>query len=451
MNSKESQTTEFKNSTGTWREIIESISAFANTEGGKIFIGLTDSGKPTGIKIGKGTIEDITNKIINNTEPKVYPRVTIDKIKNREVIVIEVSKSNDIVLAFGRPYKRVGKSTVRTSKDEYERKILEKHKEELRFDNQICKDAKFSNLTQGKIKEFLKNANAERGLDISINTPPREALMRLNLLKGNKLTNSAVLLFGRSPQDFFIQAEVKCVRFKGNGVTNTVIDMKNVAGNLIDQVIEVEKFIFNNISLTSWIEEGKIQRQEKWEYPPKAIREALVNAITHRDYRSTSKVQIRIFDDRIEFWNPGRLPEGWTVEKLKQKHESRPFNPLIAKTFFWIKYIEEVGTGTNKVVEWCKEWGLPEPDFEWTGTSIVVTLRKSKLTTEYLDSLNLSEQERKIVEHLITNKRITSGEIQKMFSVTRDTANRYLRRLIDLGLIERKGKGRFVFYILRIK
>ncbi|MGC9070504.1 MAG: ATP-binding protein [Elusimicrobiales bacterium] len=187
------------------------------------------------------------------------------------------------------------------------------------------------------------------------------------------------------------------------------------------------------------------------EYPPKAVREALVNAICHRDYRLTSKVQIRIFDDRIEFWNPGRLPEGWTVEKLKQKHESRPFNPLIAKAFFWIKYIEEVGTGTNKIIEWCKEWGLPEPDFEFTGTSMVVTLRKSKLTEEYLSSLNLTDQELTIIKHIISNKKITSGEVQKMFNVTRDTSNRYLNRLIDLGLLERRGKGRFIYYILKIK
>src|SRR3989339_2231053 len=100
---------------------------------------------------------------------------------------------------------------------------------------------------------------------------------------------------------------------------------------------------------------------------------ACQNAIAHRDYHSSSKVQIRIFDDRIEFWNPGRLPEGWTVETLKRKHESKPFNPLIARAFFWIKYIEEVGTGTNKIIDWCKGWGLPEPDFEYVGTSVVVT------------------------------------------------------------------------------
>ncbi len=163
-----------------------------------------------------------------------------------------------------------------------------------------------------------------------------------------------------------------------------------------------------------------------------------------------SKVQVRIFDDRIEFWNPGKLLEGWTVETLKEKHESKPFNPLIARAFFWIKCIEEVGTGTNKIIDWCKEWGLPEPNFEYTGTSVVTTFRKSKLTREYLESLGLNERELKIIEHIKINNRITSSAIQKMFNVRRKAANSYLKKLIDLGLIARKGAGKMVYYVFKV-
>lgn len=117
--------------------------------------------------------------------------------------------------------------------------------------------------------------------------------------------------------------------------------MKEFSGPADQQVDDAEKFVLKNISKAAWIEPGKIQRQEKWEYPVDAIREAITNAVVHRDYQSTPKVQIRIFDDRIEVWNPGTLPEGWTVETLKQEHESKPFNPLLARMFFLIKYIEE--------------------------------------------------------------------------------------------------------------
>lgn len=430
---------------------METVSAFSNTKGGKIVVGASNSGIILGTRIGKDTIEDLANKIVTNTDPKVYPKIAVEKIEKKNVIVIEVNESTDkLVLAFGRPFKRVGKSTIRMSKDEYETSILEKHKEKLRFDNQICENAKSNDINNDTVVTFLKKAKTKRGLDIKLDLSLKEILMRLKLIKDNKLTNSAILLFGKNPQSFFIQAEVKCVRFKGTGVTGTMIDMKDIGSNLIDQVIEVEKFIFSHISLTSWIENGKIERQEKWEYPPKAIREALVNSIAHRDYRSPSKVLVRIFDDRIEFWNPGKLPEGWTVETLKEKHESKPFNPLIARAFFWIKYIEEVGTGTNKIIDWCKEWGLPEPDFEYTGTSVVTTFRKSKLTREYLGSLGLNERELKIIEHIKVNNRITSSVIQKMFNVRRKAANSYLKKLIDLGLIARKGAGKMVYYVFKV-
>ena len=120
-------------------------------------------------------------------------------------------------------------------------------------------------------------------------------------MKGDALTNAGILLFGKNPQEFFHQASIKCIRFKGTDVTGEMLDFKEIESDLFTEVEEVEKFIFNNISLRAWIEEGKIERQERWEYPPNALREAIVNAIVHRDYRIPSKIQIRIFDDRIEF------------------------------------------------------------------------------------------------------------------------------------------------------
>lgn len=447
IDKKESENLEFKKSVGEWKEIVETVAAFSNTSGGRIIVGVSKSGKIVGMEIGKSTIEDLTNKIVANTDPKIYPKIAAEKIGEKNVIVIEVNESTDkLVLAFGRPFRRVGKSTIRMSKDEYETSILEKHKEKLRFDNQIYEDTKLNDINNDGVIAFLKKAKTERGLDIELDLSLKEILMRLKLIKDSKLTNSAILLFGNNPQDFFIQAEVKCVRFKGTGVTGTMIDMKDISSNLINQIIEVEKFIFSHISLTSWIENGEIERQEKWEYPPKAIREALVNAIAHRDYRSPSKVQVRIFDDRIEFWNPGKLPEGWTVETLKEKHESKPFNPLIARAFFWIKYIEEVGTGTNKIIDWCKEWGLPEPDFAFKQTSVVITLRKSKFTDSYLLFLDINDRQKKAINFLKKSQYIANKEYREINQIGKVTAAKDLNQLVEKGILRTIGKGRSLKY-----
>jgi ATP-dependent DNA helicase RecG len=274
--------------------------------------------------------------------------------------------------------------------------------------------------------------------------------MRLKLTRNKKLTNAAILLFGKNPQEFFTRPEVKCIRFKGIDVAGKMLDFKVIQTNLFDQLTESEKFIYNNISMAAWIEDWKLQRQEKWEYPPKAIREALANALCHREYETTSSVQVRIFDDRIEFWNPGKLPEGWTVETLKQVHESIPRNPAIAKQFFWVKYIEEVGTGTNKIIEWCTDWGLPEPEFEFTGTSLVVTFRKSKLTDEYLEQLDLNERQQIAITYLKEHGKIERKTYCNICSVGKTVAHEELADMVNKELIEMVGKGRGVYYILRM-
>ncbi|MCL0030308.1 helix-turn-helix domain-containing protein [Thermodesulfovibrionales bacterium] len=445
----ESETLEFKESPGEHKEIIETITAFSNTEGGKIIIGVSKSGKLLGVEVGKDTIEHLTNKIAQNTDPRIHSRITVEKINSKSVIIIEAKESSDhLVLAFGRPFKRVGKSTVKMSKDGYERLILEKHKEKLYFDSQICKGAKLKDINKERLLWFIKEARVHRGLDVEDMLPTEEILERLKLLKERKLTNAAILLFGKNPQKFFLQTVIKAIRFKGTDVTEDMIDFKTMEGDILIQLKRAEDFIFEHIPKQAWIEEGKLQRQEKWLYPPKAIREALANALAHRDYETTSSVQVRIFDDRLEIWNPGCLPPGLTVEKLKTKHDSIPRNPLIARAFFWVKYVEEVGTGTNKMIRWCKEWELPEPEFEDTGTSFVVTIRKSRLTEEYLISLELNERQRKAIEYLIQHKYITNREYREINGIGKVVSAKELNIMVKKDILRRIGKGRTLRYEL---
>lgn len=441
----ESETVEFKPSLSQTDKIMGSISAFSNTKGGTVVIGVTDKGEVHGVDIGKRTIENLANGIKQNIDPMVYPSIRVEKIDDKMVVFIEIEESKQKpVLASGRAYKRVGKSNHKRGYEEIRNLALETSK--VYWDERICEDASVEDIDEEKVRWFLKEARHKRGLDINENSPVEEALLRLKLLKEGKPTNGAVLLFGKDPQRRFIQSEVKCIRFKGVSVTGEMVDLRTVDGSVFDQLIEAEKFIFNNIALSAWIEEGKIQRQERWEYPPKAIREALANAISHRDYETTSKVQVRIFDDRMEFWNPGRLPEGWTVETLRQVHESIPRNPAIAKQFFWVKYIEEVGTGTNKIIEWCIDWGLPEPEFEFTGTSLVVTLWKSKLDEEYLDTLGLNERQRKAIDYMKKHKKITSKEYAELFSITDRTARNDLKSLLDKKILIQRGTSKKLTY-----
>jgi len=330
-------------------------------------------------------------------------------------------------------------------KEEYEQLILEKHKAELNFDSRVCKGARLTDISKEKLMAFVKKAKQERGLDIKSDASVTGILNRLKLTKDKKLTNAAVLLFGKDPQDFFLQAELKAIRFRGYDETGEMTDFKTIGADAITLLERAENFIFDHIPMKAWIESGKLQRQEKWLYPQKAIREALANALAHRDYKSTGKVQVRIFDDRLEIWNPGRLPPELTVEKLKRTHDSIPPNPLIARAFFWIRYAEEVGTGTNKIVQWCKAWGLPEPKYEEAGGSFVVTFRASRFSGDDLASMGLNERQMQAVQLVKERGAISVIDLKQIFAgVTRKTLYRDLQILVEKGILKAQGttKGR---------
>jgi ATP-dependent DNA helicase RecG len=317
------------------------------------------------------------------------------------------------------------------------------------WDAEICEGATSEDIDEEKVKLFLRKAKAERNFEVEETIPVSEALEKLELEEDRyNLTNSSILLFGRSPQRYFLQAEIRCARFKGTKPLE-FIDMKVFDGSIIEQVDAAEDFVLRHINKSAWIEPMKIERQEKWEYPPDAVREAIVNAVCHRDYESTANIQIRIFDDKIEIWGCGPLPEPLTPDDLKREHKSIPRNPLIAKCFFLIKYIEQWGTGTNRMIDKCLDYGLPEPLFEEIAGDFVVTFKKYHINNEILKELN--ERQKRVIEYLKgKDKTISNKDYQGLFVVSRNTASKDLNRLVEKGIVKRAGEGkRSIRYLLK--
>jgi len=277
-------------------------------------------------------------------------------------------------------------------------------------------------------------------------------MSRLKLTRDGKLTNAAILIFGNDPQNFFLEARIRCGRFKGI-TAQEFIDMKVIDGNIADQIDNAEKFVLAHIKKASKI--IMFERQEVWEYPPEALREAIVNSVCHRDYYSTGNVQIGIYDDRVEIWNPGKLPEPLTPAMLKGDHQSIPRNPLIANALFLIRYIEQWGKGTNKIISWCKNHGLKEPDFEESGGSFVVRFSapenildlvpdKRKLN---LKELGLNERQIEALKTMVNEKRVFTNTLyQQTFSVSRRTALRDLKGLVELNQVRMVSIGKGAKY-----
>ena len=365
----ESEKLELKTSLSEKEEILETISAFSNKRGGKIFIGVEPSGKITGITIGKNTIENLAGDIKQNTDPKVFPNISVQKLDSKEIIVVDVAEYPiKPVFVKDKVFIRVGKSNQRASAEKIRSFIDDQRTRH--WDSETDR-VKLSEISTQKVKTFVRRYEEERYTSLEGSKSTESILKKLKLLKGKKPSNAAVLLFSKEPQSHFYNSLVRCAKFKGNEAIDFQ-DMQDIEGTLIEQVPAVLAFIRKHLNIAASIK-GKPERENIWEIPHDALREAVINAICHRDYESTANVQIRVFDNRLEIWNPGLLPDNISIEELKKEHPSVPRNELIARCFYMIKFIEQWGTGTNRIVRLCKEAGIKEPVFKEAGGSFIVS------------------------------------------------------------------------------
>ncbi len=346
----------------------------------------------------------------------------------------------------------MGSTTTQMTRDEYERMLLAKHESRLQFDCQICKGATLEDIDEEKMRWFLRKAAAERSFEVDTETPLQETLNRLNLIQENKLTNTAILMFGKSPQNFFLQTKIRCARFKGiEGLD--FIDMKVIDGTVPDLREKGMKFIMTHIRHAVFFDAN--QRYDRWEYPLRALEEVLTNALAHRDYLSNAQIQLSIYDDRIEVWNPGELPNPLTPQDLKKKHKSIPRNKLLADKLFLIKYIEQWGRGTNRVIEEMEENNLPEPEFQNLSGGFEVTLIgpgrtfEQEIEKQKLHTFEINQRQRQVIEYLKGNEVINRSTSMELNKVSNKTAFLDLKDMVEKNILIKEGKGRAVTYRLK--
>jgi len=193
-------------------------------------------------------------------------------------------------------------------------------------------------------------------------------------------------LFGKEPQKFFITSEIRCVHFYGSRVEKPIHSYKVLKGNVFELIDQSVEFILQKLDYSIGTRTEHISIPGKYEIPKEIVTETVVNAVAHRDYTSNASIQIMLFSDRLEIWNPGSLPIGWSVENLKQVHPSIPANPLLAEPMYLAGYIERIGTGTSDMEKWSKENGLPAPIFKQEDDFRVVLYKISNSQGNELDS-----------------------------------------------------------------
>lgn len=312
----------------------------------------------------------------------------------------------------------------------------------------LAKEGRFSNVSPERIDWFVAEATEKRKFFFETAPTPKNVLTELGLLDKNRLLNAALMLFGKKPQLFCPAAVVKCSHYHSTAVTRPIPSQHVLGNTLFEQTDAAADFVLSRIDRTIGGREEASAAEEKLEIPKEAIREIIVNAVVHRDYDSNASVQIDVFADRVEIMNPGGLPDELTVDDLVKEHLSVPVNPFIARPFYLAGYINQLGYGTQNVVKWCREAGLPDPKFDPTENHFRVTIWRNWLTDDRLKGLNLNKRQINAIQFLKSNRHITNTEYQKLNGVSRATAKRDLEGLVRLGLLNLEGAGRSAHYRL---
>src|SRR3989304_6618849 len=318
----ESETMELKKSTSEIKETIISIVAILNKhQHGELFFGIKNNGTVAGQNVTEKTIRDVSKSFADHVEPKIYPHINRIEIDGKVCIKVRF-KGNDIpYFAYGRAYIRVADEDRQLSAKELEGLILGKNKDKLRWDTEICKEAKVTDISAAKVKSFLKGS----GLRYD---SVRNALEKLKLTSNGKLLNTAVILFAKKPQVFFPNARLRCAVF-GTEDTSFTIDMQDFEGDLFYLIEKAEGYILKNIHIGMKLD--GLKRIDGPDIDKGAFREAIINAFCHRDYREFDSVNIAVFKDRVEIRSPGLLYGGLTIETIRTKMVSERRNELIAE------------------------------------------------------------------------------------------------------------------------
>lgn len=437
----EGKRVEFKERITQPNTVIKTAVAFANSGGGRLIIGVEDQTRKIIGVTEKESLElpdQLTNALHDSIEPQIAFEVEHYNHQGRHLIVIDVfpggqtpyfvktlKKEHGTFIRVGATNRKADGQTIQQ---------LERQKLNISYDEEVARGYPLQNLDLKSLGEFFAEST-DRKLKQS-------DLINLKILRheNKKLqpTRGGVLLAGKKP--LHENTYISCALFKGTQ-TEEFIDRKECQGTLYQQALEAMNFLKKHIPLRGKI--TGLKREDQYEIPLIALREALINAIVHRDYSlENSHTKIGIFDDRVELISPGCLPKSLDLQDL-EVGRSEIRNKVIARFFKEVKYVEEWGTGINKMIESCRRQGLKPPIFKETGLFFKVILSREK---REIDSSELSEQETRILTYLDEHTSIKNSDAQKLLRVSPSRVRVIFESMTERGLLHALGKGKARVY-----
>lgn len=436
----ESETCELKKSLAELKEGLISIVAILNKHGaGELWFGVAPNGKAVGLDVTDKTLRDLSQAIAAHIEPKMYPQVSTQTVAGKTCIHIRFDGQNAPYFAFGRAYMRVADEDRQLSAAELEQLIVDKNQAALRWDNRAL-DKPWPALDTQKVKRFVQRARLQWDtLGNDDETRLQRALEKLELHQKGELCNAARLFFADQP------IQLRCAVFANTG-TATIIDRHDFDGDILELVEEAQKYILKNIHIGMRLE--GLYRVDVPEMSMDALREAIVNAFCHRDWRDPDYVHVAIFKDRVEIRNPGTLYGGLTIEDLHRGNVSKRRNPLIADLFRRIDMVEAWGRGMTLIhqnapnVTFRQVAGLFIASFARPSFSLNDQEAVEKTVDKTVDNGNkptLTAREEALLRLLASSPHMTQKQLADQMGLT-ERGVRYLTdKLQKMGLLQRQG------------
>ncbi len=439
----ESADIEFKKSTADLNGACESLCGMLNAGlQAQIVIGIFNE-KLVGQEVTDRTQQEIAQSLKYFTPDPQIKCSFITLEKTRKLILLEARSRQEQIPYFfrGKAYLRVGTTTTLLSRDHLQSLFVEQHRQAHPYDQSDTKKYQLEDLDLEWIKRAVELGISANRLPISARGTAAEILKKLELMNGSRLTQAAVILFGKSTIHLPAQCTLMLARFKGVE-KGEFLDHKEFVGNAFEALNEGMLFLSRHLPLKGKVERNSLQRTDEPLIPTEALREALVNAICHRDYeRPGSSIHLAIYDDRVEIISSGGLMPGIRISDLKKPHKSFPRNPLIAKIFYCVGYVERWGQGTVKMAQLCRNCGLSEPEFTehplWFGISFKAPVNQQKSQKLLLDS-----RREQILELIKSHNKLTINELIALLPMlSRRTLQRELQILKEAKRVDVSGQG----------
>jgi len=419
----------------------------SSSDGGKVFIGVKPSGKLVGQHVSDGTQQEIANAL-RKIEPAVPIACDYVDIPDtgRQIIILSVHSLVDLMpfTADGRAYQRIGTTTSIMPQERYQQLLLQRMHSRTRWENAASLEQDVAVLDEEEILRTVRLGIQAGRLPEATGRDIGDILDRLGLRADGRILNAALVLFGKNFLPHYPQCQLRMARFKGKD-KNEFLDNRQIQGHGGQLLEEVLLFLRRHLPVAGRIEPGIFERADEPLFPLVALREALVNAICHRDYaQAGGAVSLAIYDDRLEIWSTGTLPFGLHIEELKHDHQSRPRNPLIADVFYKRGLVERWGRGTQKIVELCVAAGQPAPEFIEQAGAVGVRFFPNDYIAPHRVGMDLTLRQREILLILAHQEMAPLRYImQQLEHPPSDAAVRNdLTQLRRLGLVHLNSYGR---------